>query len=100
MNQPWSKIRKKLEQDLLCESLRGRVRYFATRYRHAHDGTGRVCILVDNEEKLNMPYETQYKISEEVYKRKDSSKSLKAWYEEVSDIYAKCLLKSITIRFL
>ena len=85
MNQSWSKIRQRLEQECLCDSLRGRIRYFATRYRHAHDGTGRVCILVDEIEKLNMPFETEYKISAEVYNRKDNTKSLKDWYDEVTD---------------
>ena len=52
----WAKTRKILEQDLLCNSLRGRVRYFATRYRNAHDGIGRVCVLVDEKEVINMPF--------------------------------------------
>ena len=84
MNQPWSKVRQILEQECLCDSLRGRIRYFTARYRHAHDSTGRVCILVDNIEKLNMPFETEYKISAEVYNRKDNTKSLKDWYDEVT----------------
>jgi len=66
----WSKTRKRLEQDLLCEALRGRVRYFATRYRGAHDQTGRVCIVVDGKEILNMPYETEFKIWLEADNRK------------------------------
>ena len=85
MNKPWSKIRQMLEQDFLCDSLKGRVRYFTTRYRHAHDGTGRVCILVDDKEVINMPLETEYKISAEVYRRRDNSKSLKGWYDEVTE---------------
>ena len=89
MNKPWSKTRQMLEEDFLCDSLKGRVRYFTTRYRHAHDGTGRVCILVDDIEKLNIPFETEYKISKEVYKRKDDSKSLKNWYDEVTDEFHK-----------
>ncbi len=85
MNQSWSKIRKILEEDFLCDSLKGRVRYFNTRYRHAHDGTGRICILVDGVEKLSMPLETEYKISAEVNKRKNDFKSLHDWYEEVTE---------------
>ncbi|MDR1822131.1 MAG: hypothetical protein LBQ91_06820 [Oscillospiraceae bacterium] len=84
MNQPWSKIRQRLENECLCEALKGRIRYFTTRYRNAHDGTGRVCILVDNDEKLNMPFETEYKISAEVYRRNDKDKSLKERYDEVT----------------
>ena len=52
----WAEVRKTLEQNLLCDSLKGRVRYFTTRYRKAHDQTGRVCILVDKKEVINMPF--------------------------------------------
>ena len=84
MNKPWSKVRQMLEEDFLCESLKGRVRYFTTRYRHAHDGTGRVCILIDDIEKLNMPFQTENEMYAEVYRRKDDSKSLKDWCDEVA----------------
>ena len=33
----WSTMRKKLETENLCDSLRGRITYFATRYRKSHD---------------------------------------------------------------
>ncbi|MBO4915641.1 MAG: hypothetical protein J5449_10610 [Oscillospiraceae bacterium] len=46
----WSGIRKILEQDRLAPSLHGRVRYFVTRYREAHDDEGRLAILVDGKE--------------------------------------------------
>ena len=70
-NRQWSKTRKRLEQDLLCEALRGRVRYFATRYRRAHDQFGRYSIVVDGKDALNMPGETEYKTAREVYSRMD-----------------------------
>ncbi len=46
----WSGMRKQLEQENICESLKGRVQYFATRYRKYDDDQGRVAILVDGEE--------------------------------------------------
>ena len=46
----WSDIRKTHEQDRLAPSLRGRVQYFITRYREAHDDHGRVAIRVDGKE--------------------------------------------------
>ena len=46
----WSGIRKILEQDRLAPSLRGRVSYFITRYREAHDDQGRLAILVEGKE--------------------------------------------------
>lgn len=48
----WSATKKKLE-NLLCNSLVGRVEYFCTMYRMSHDGRGRACIYVDNSIILN-----------------------------------------------
>lgn len=64
MSTQWSKIKKRLEE-FLCDSLKDRVSYFATSYRGAHDGQGRVCICVDKKEILNMPFTAQWSISEE-----------------------------------
>lgn len=50
MGQSWSGIRKRLEEDLLCDSLKGRVRYFITKYKNSHDESGRVAIRVDDKE--------------------------------------------------
>lgn len=52
----WSGMRKKLEEEYLCPALRGRVRYFVTRYRDLHDQEGRVAILLDGEEILQSSY--------------------------------------------
>ena len=49
----WSKTKKQLES-LLCDSLKGRVQYFVTKYRESHDSTGRACILVDKKEMYNV----------------------------------------------
>lgn len=50
----WSGIRKKLEEDYLCNALRGRIQYFVTRYRESHDSNkGRVAILLDGKEILH-----------------------------------------------
>ena len=48
----WGGVKKRLEQDFLAQSLRGRVTYFMTRYTHAHDEAGRVAIRVDGREVL------------------------------------------------
>lgn len=50
MARSWSSIRKELEQNLLCEKLRGRVQYFFTHYRGSHDNEARVCVRVDDKE--------------------------------------------------
>lgn len=43
-------LKKRLEQDLLCEKLRCRVKYFITKYRKTHDEESRMVILVDEKE--------------------------------------------------
>ena len=50
MPESWSSIRKRLEQDLLCEKLRGRVQYFRTIYHGAPDEYGRFAVRVDGKE--------------------------------------------------
>ena len=52
----WSYMRHKLENDYLAPSLRGRVRYFVTRYVGTHDYEGRAAILVDGEELFSGGY--------------------------------------------
>ncbi len=48
MGNSWSGLRRELENDYICESLKGRIQYFLTHYRKAHDDYGRV----DGEEVL------------------------------------------------
>lgn len=50
MGQSFSGIRKLLEEDLLCEKLRGRVQYFFTIYHNAPDQYGRFAVRVDGAE--------------------------------------------------
>jgi len=50
MGLSWSAMRKALEQDNICDSLKGRIQYFATRYRRSHDEEGRVAIRLDGKE--------------------------------------------------
>lgn len=48
----WKDAKRRLEEEFLAPSLRGRVTYFMTRYSHAHDEAGRVAVLVDGKEIL------------------------------------------------
>lgn len=50
MGQSWSGIKKRLEEDLICNSLKGKVRYFITKYKNSHAESGRVAIIVDDRE--------------------------------------------------
>lgn len=47
MPESWSVIRKRLEQNFLCEKLRGRVQYFKTIYHGAPDEYVRFSVRVD-----------------------------------------------------
>lgn len=50
MSKSWSGTRKILEQEMICESLKGRIQYFLTHYHGAPDNYGRFCVRVDGEE--------------------------------------------------
>ena len=51
MPKSWSLTRRQLEQEFLCESLRGRVQYFLTHYHNIwHEDDGRFAVRVDGEE--------------------------------------------------
>ena len=52
MGLSFSEMRIVLEQENICTSLKGRIRYFATRYRKTHDSMGAVAIFVDGEKWL------------------------------------------------
>ena len=53
----WSKMRQKLEQEYLADSLRGRLTYFITNYHKMHDGDeGRVAVRLDGAEVLKSNY--------------------------------------------
>ena len=87
----WAEVRKILEQDLLCDSLKGRVRYFTTRYRKAHDQTGRVCVLVDEKEIINMPFRIEADRYAKTHARKKDEPDKSFWdiHKEVSDDFAQ-----------
>ena len=87
----WAEVRKILEQDLLCDSLKSRVRYFTTRYRKAHDGIGRVCILVDEKEVISMPFSIENERYAETHRRKkdEPDKSFKEIHEKVFEDFAE-----------
>ncbi len=56
----WSKIRYKLEHEYLAESLKGRIRYFATSYGRCPDHEGRAAILLDGKQIIAGSYMEQY----------------------------------------
>ena len=66
MSQSWGSMRKQLEQENICDALKGRVQYFATRYRKSHDREGRVAIRLDGQEVFKSCYFDWYKAREQV----------------------------------
>ncbi len=67
MSISWGAMRKKLETENICGSLKGRITYFVTRYREAHDETGRAAVLVDGKEILQSDWFKWAKINHEQY---------------------------------
>lgn len=59
----WSKIKNKLEQEYLAESLRGHIQYFVTTYRKSHDQEGRAAILLDGKELISGGYYKRYSVA-------------------------------------
>ena len=60
----WSKMRFKLENEYLTDSLKGRIRYFATSYSKCPDHEGRAAILLDGKEIIEGSYYEQWSKAE------------------------------------
>lgn len=67
----WSAMRKYLENEMLCDSLRGRVRYHFTTYPNM-DGCGHFEVFVDG--KSAKIFSMDYAASQ-LYKKSDKSKN-------------------------
>jgi len=86
----WSAMRKILEQENICDSLKGRVQYFQTSYRGAHDQTSRVAIRIDGKEIFRSDYhdwvKKQYMALCELREGADGEKYRAAFHEEVNHL--------------
>lgn len=60
----WSQIRYKLENEYIAESLKGRIRYFATTYSKCPDHEGRAAILLDGKQIISGSYCEQWSKAE------------------------------------
>ena len=67
MSISWSAMHKKLETENLCDSLKGQITYFATRYRKSHDEMGRVAVLLNGKEVLQSSWFEWAKKSHEIF---------------------------------
>lgn len=80
MSYSWSKTRKILEEEMLCDSLKGRVQYFLTQYHGAHDHHGRFCIRVDGKEYVHAnPFNERYSFEEERKIKKELNIPRREW---------------------
>ena len=75
----WSGVRKILEQENICSSLKGRIQYFQTRYRGAHDQIGRVAIRLDDKEIFNSDYFDHHQKEFEIGKKSNVFDE-RGWY--------------------
>lgn len=90
MAKSWSDMRKKLEQDLLCESLRGRVQYFLTHYHGAPDEYGRFCVRVDGKEVFHAnPYNESHRDRIEEQLREERQVPCRSWNGKSMDYVAE-----------
>ena len=69
----WSKMRQKLEQEYLAQSLRGRLTYFVTCYHGTHDrDEGRAAVRLDGQEILKSNFFERTQLQWDFYRRMDS----------------------------
>ena len=85
MASSWSAMRKILEQENICESLKGRIQYFATCYRKSHDELGRVAIRLDGNEIFKSCYYDYDIKRHEVWDKINASKNRRTSYSESAE---------------
>ncbi len=80
MSHSFSGIKKRLEQEFLCDSLKGRISYFMTSYSKAHDNEGRVAIRVDGVEVLKGSQFKEVSISEGTFNTHSFTNALEKFF--------------------
>lgn len=71
MAKSWSGLRKTLEEEYLCDALKGRVQYFCTHYHGAPDNYGRFCVRVDGKEYVMANPYNEGKVDRVAYRIKE-----------------------------
>jgi len=69
----WGAMRKYLEREYICDALKGRVRYFATRYREPHDEPGRVAIRIGGKEVYRSDFSDWYDKFKTAWEKTDAA---------------------------
>lgn len=76
----WTGLKKQLEE-ALCDSLKGRVKYFLTRYHKVHNSYGRAAIRVDGKEAACFSWIEMYKQENEIGRLSDEE-HIPSWEAE------------------
>lgn len=85
MGLSWSAMRKVLEQENICDSLKGRIKYFATRYSKSPDQEGRVAVRLDGKEIFRSCFYDWYIKRNEACDEIEIIKGIKTSYSESGD---------------
>ena len=85
----WSKIRDKLENEYLADSLKKRIQYFATSYSKCPDHEGRAAILLDGKQVIAGSYCEQWSKASLLPKDETLEKRLKCEFPFIDDTALK-----------
>lgn len=98
----WGELNKRLSE-LLCDSLKGRITYFLTRYHKVHNSYGRASIRLDGKELVSFSW-FEHHLQEDDYGRAWRStdpeaewKKLKAEWNESGTLGDMDFLEAVTV---
>ena len=99
----WGELNKRLSE-LLCDSLKGRISYFLTRYHRVHNSYGRASIRLDGRELVCFSWWDRYlqetDLYERVWKSSDKEaerKKLEAEWKENGTFCDMDFLEAVTV---
>ena len=85
----WSNLKKQMN-DLLCDSLKGKITYFYTSYHEVHNAYGRATILYENKEVVAFSWDKQYQKVQDIieqYEKMDNVPSALVDFEGSMQAY-------------
>ena len=85
----WSNLKKQMN-DLLCDSLKGKISYFYTSYHEVHNAYGRATIQYGKKEIVAFSWDRQYEQVQDIkeqYKKMDNVPSMLVDYEGSLNAY-------------
>ena len=85
----WSNLKKQMN-DLLCDSLKGKISYFYTSYHEVHNAYGRATIQYEKKEIVAFSWDRQYEQVQDIkeqYRKMDNVPSMFVDYEGSLNAY-------------